>query len=90
MEFLLVVAVVVEASMAKTLVLRKAVNQGLMELLDAHLPVLMVKTRVDYSDKIQPSLRRLTVNQVDPIEKKLIALMRIGWVQPAQSLHKEA
>ena len=86
----MVVAVVVEASMAKTLVLRKAVNQGLMELLDAHLPVLMVKTRVDYSDKIQPSLRRLTVNQVDPIEKKLIALMRIGWVQPAQSLHKEA
>ena len=61
-----------------------------MELLDAHLPVLMVKTRVDYSDKIQPSLRRLTVNQVDPIEKKLIALMRIGWVQPAQSLHREA
>ena len=86
----MVEAVVVEASMAKTLVLRKSVNQGLMELLDAHRPVLMVKTRVDYSDKIQPSLRRLTVNQADPIEKKLIALMRIGWVQPAQSLHKEA
>ena len=89
MEFLLVVAVVVEASMAKTLVLRKAVNQGLMELLDAHLPVLMVKTRVDYSDKIQPSLRRLMVNQTDQTEKKSIELTRIGWVQPAQSLHRE-
>ena len=78
MEFLLAVAVVVEASMAKTLVLRKAVNQGLMELLDAHRPVLMVKTRVDYSDKIQPSLRRLTVNQADQTEKKSIASMRTG------------
>ena len=90
MEFLLVEAVVVEASMAKTLVLRKAVNQGLMELLDAHLPVLMVKTRADYSDKIQLSLKRLMVNQTHPIEKKSIALMRIGWVQPAQLLHREA
>ena len=86
----MVVAVVVEASMAKTQVLRKAVIQGLMELLDAHLPVLMVKTKADYSDKIQPSLRRLTVNQVDQTEKKSIALMLIGWVQPAQSLHREA
>ena len=84
------VAVVVEASMAKTLVLRKAVIQGLMELLDAHLPVLMVKTKADYSDKIQPSLRRLTVNQVDQTEKKLIALMRIELERPAQSLHREA
>ena len=84
------VAVVVEASMAKTLVLRKAVNQDLMELLDAHLPVLMVKTRADYRGKIQPSLRRLMVNQTHPIEKKSIASMRTGWVQPAQSLHREA
>ena len=60
-----------------------------MELLDVHLPVLMVKTRADYNDKIQPSRKRLTVNQVDQTEKKSIALMRIAWVQPVQSLHRE-
>ena len=86
----LVVVGISEASMAKILVLRRAVIQGLMGLLDAHLPVLMVKTKADYSDKIQPSLRRLTVNQVCRTEKKSIALMRIVWARPAPSLHREA
>ena len=58
--------------------LRKAVILDLMGLLDVHLPVLMVKTRVDYRGKIQPSLRRLTVSQACQTEKRSIALMRIG------------
>ena len=68
---------------------KKVAIRDLMELLDAHLPGLMAKTRVVYSDKIQPSLRRLTVSQVCQTEKKSIALMLIEWVRPAQSLHRE-
>ena len=70
--------------------LKKAVILDLTELLDAHLLVLMVKTKVVYSGKIRPSLRRLTVNQVCRTEKKSIALMRIVWARPAPSLHREA
>ena len=88
-EFL-VVAAVTEASMAKMLVvLRKAVIRDLMGLLDAHLPELMVKTRADYSGKIQPSLRRLMVSLACQTEMKSIALMRTGGAQLAQSLHRE-
>ena len=88
-EFL-VVAAVTEASMAKMLVvLKRAVIRDLMGLLDAHLPELMVKTRAVYRGKIQPSLRRLMVNQACQTEMKSIALMRIGWAQQAQSLHRE-
>ena len=88
-EFL-VVAAVTEASMAKMLVvLKRAVIRVLMGLLDAHLPELMVKTRAVYRGKIQPSLRRLMVNLACQTEMKSIALMRIGWAQQAQSLHRE-
>ena len=88
-EFL-VVAAVTEASMAKMLVvLKRAVIRDLMGLLDAHLPELMVKTRAVYRGKIQPSPRRLMVNLACQTEMKSIALMRIGWAQQAQSLHRE-